>query len=692
MAEQEYVLCAWNKRLWPAKVKSGVAGTTPAPNAKETLEVEIIGMKKQISTSRADVLPLKEELIEKIAVSLDQRSNSSEVVEELKYRHSLKIALDVLTRNSSAGPGAASGGPKAGLSQESSAGSISRTPLPSCRLLFNSEEKVEPVASKRKRELKNNPQPEGTKPQTQKVSLVLEERAGSRTDPLKCDAGDVDNGPDCQAPASRSQLKRRGLNRRLLTKSKPGNQILEPKEERNMGERQQPSDAGSPESCGNDSPRLLAEGGSPCGSDRGRRANSRRLLTRTFVASLCPGTSEDLEKSISSESESLAKQLDGRKKPKSLKRVNGEQETGTAGPSSKKWKCEKDSEASWLEPSEVVISKSPSPPSSLLEEEEEDEELPCVLSLQEPQAIEEGILVWCKLRGYPYWPAVVKTVRRKHKKACVLLIDGSTNEKKRGFSVPFGNLKHFDCKEKQDLIDRAKEGYRQEIEWCIRLISDYRIRVGCHSFTGSFLEYFAADISYPVRKESYHSSDQMTFLNKAEEDVEESPSETSNPTPRRKLLPDRSRAARDRENKKIVEFIVKTKGAEEHLLAILKSRKQSRWLKDFLNSSQYMTCVETYLEDEEQLDLVVNYLKEICRRIDTKNLCRIGGDGVKLILDVLLPEAIIYAISAVDDIDYKKAEEKYIRGPSVSRREREIFEEEILERKRQCKVAAAATI
>jgi len=130
----------------------------------------------------------------------------------------------------------------------------------------------------------------------------------------------------------------------------------------------------------------------------------------------------------------------------------------------------------------------------------------------------------------------------------------------------------------------------------------------------------------------------MTFPNVAEEDPEEPSSQVLPQKPSKKLLPDRTRAARDKANQKIVEFIVKTKGAEEHLLAILKSRKQSRWLKEFLKSSQYVTCVETYLEDEEQLDLVVNYLKEVYREIDTKNLHQIDGDGIKFISDVLLPE------------------------------------------------------
>ncbi|NXS39293.1 MUM1 protein, partial [Balaeniceps rex] len=642
--------------------------------------------------------------------SSDQSNDSSEAVEELKYRRSLKIALDILSQNVSPRQVPPSEeGPNTQLSQGNNAGSLSSTPLRRCQSPFHSKEKLEPETSKKKRRQKNNPGLKtDTKKQNQKRSFILEESTKAHESGTNLsnhgtrDSYNTSN-PDsqnCKIPESKSLPRQKKIKPGLLTESKPGNKVsLKPKEEKNKQKRKRPRGAGSPVLCRTDFPKdqaqPLAWEGSPlpvpCKSDTVvpvRRANARSQPRRTLLDSSCKSASDDFEKSISSESESLAKQSGRRKKPESLKRTNGEQETGATVSSCRKRKCRNCPESSSGPSNRGTLSDSfPSQQSlsrlsALVDEEEEDEELPSILSHQEPQSIEEGILVWCKLRRYPYWPAVVKNVKRKPRKACVLLIEENTNDKKKGFSVPLKNLKHFDCEEKQDLIERAKEGYRQEIEWCIRLISDYRIRLGCHSFTGSFLEYFAADISYPVRKEGYQSLVQMSFPNAAEEDVEESSSETSPQKPSKKLLPDRTRAARDRANKKIVEFIVKTKGAEEHLLAILKSRKQSRWLKEFLNSSQYVTCVETYLEDEEQLDLVVNYLKEVYREIDTKNLRQITGDGIKFISDVLLPEAIIYAISAVDDIDYKKAEEKYIKGPSVSKREREIFDEEILERKR----------
>ncbi|XP_035752456.1 PWWP domain-containing DNA repair factor 3A [Egretta garzetta] len=760
MTDQEYVLCMWKKRLWPAKVlcKTRVTGRACVTKAKEaSFEVEILGLQKQICVKRADAVPLKEERIEDIASNLDQKNNLREAVEELKYRRSLKIALDILNQNVSPGQALPSEGPKAQLSQENSAGALSSTPLRRCRLLFHSKEKLKPETSKKRDQKKTPGLKADTKKQPQKGSSLLEGSSaahGRGTNPSRWGTPGLYGTPssdsqNCKTPASKSLPGQKEIKPRLLTESKPGNKVsLKPEEGKSKQGRKRARGAGSPGSRRNDfvkdQAQPLVEEASPlsvpCKSDvvvPARRAHARSQPRRTLLDSSCKSASDGLEKSISSESESLAKQLDGRKKPVCLKWVKGEQEMGAAASSGRKRKrrnCpesssgpsdhgmlsdsfppqpkeEENKSASDLVANKVkqfqlpdfeedeglessdVSSKLVSPESlsclsALVDEEEEDEELPSILSHQEPQSIEEGILVWCKLRRYPYWPAVVKNVKRKHRKAYVLFIEGNTNDKKKGFSVSLKNLKHFDCEEKQDLIERAKEEYRREIEWCIRLISDYRIRVGCHSFTGSFLEYFAADISYPVRKEGYQGSVQMTFPDAAE-DAEESSSETSPQKPSKKLLPDRTRAARDKANKKIVEFIVKTKGAEEHLLAILKSRKQSRWLKEFLNSSQYMTCVETYLEDEEQLDLVVNYLKEVYSEIGAKNLHQITGDGIKFISDVLLPEAIIYAISAVDDIDYKKAEEKYIKGPSVSKREREKFDEEILERKK-CKTKVAS--
>lgn len=322
---------------------------------------------------------------------------------------------------------------------------------------------------------------------------------------------------------------------------------------------------------------------------------------------------------------------------------------------------------------------------SILEEDEDDEEPPRILLYHEPRSFEVGMLVWLKHQKYPFWPAVVKSVRRRDKKASVLFIEGHMDPKGRGITVSLKRLKHFDCKEKQELLNEAKEDFDQAIGWCVSLITDYRVRLGCGSFAGSFLEYYAADISYPVRKSIQQDVLGTRFPQLSKEDPEEpvAGSPQGRRQPCRKVLPDRSRAARDRANQKLVEYIVKARGAEGHLRAILKNRKPSRWLNTFLSSGQYMTCVETYLEDEEQLDLVVKYLQGVYQETGSRTLARVNGDRIRFILDVLLPEAIICAIAAVDAVDYKTAEEKYLRGPSLGYREKEIFDKQLLEERSQ---------
>ncbi|NWW25620.1 MUM1 protein, partial [Falcunculus frontatus] len=615
--------------------------------------------------------------------SSEQKQNMSEAVEELQYRCSLKIALDILHQTDSGTEMPPAGGPNPEFSRENSVGCAPPTPSRSS-LLRSRSKKLEPEAAKRKRkpqnncELKDDPKarsqgdsgaPEGsgkargsgTNPSKAPGSGASPARArGGGTNPARCGARD-----SCVAPAPDSHNCKKPE-----PKSSPRHRKIQPKTGNGVSRKPQAgrSQQGRKRGCRGDSSQDQAqvapeEGSLPVPSKSVTVEPPRKTGTQpggAFLDSSCGSASDELEKSISNESESLAKQLDGRREAEAGKHLDG---ASVASGTDRKCRNHPGS--------------SPGPSGAFPQPQEEENQDPSHLAGnkapdseedEEPKFFEEGMLVWCKLRRYPYWPAVVKAVKRKHRRACVLFIDGTTNEKKKGFSVSLKSLKHFDCEEKQELIERAKENYSREIEWCLQLILDYRIRVGCHSFTGSFLEYFAADISYPVRKEGYQSVVQMAFPNAEEEGAGESSSDTSPQKPPRKLLPDRTRAARDRENKKLVEFIVKTKGAEEHLLGILKSGKQSRWLKKFLNSSRYMTCVETYLEDEEQLDLVVGYLKEVYREMDTKNLHQILGDGIRFISDVLLPEAIICAIAAVDDIDYEKAEEKYIKGPPVSKR------------------------
>ncbi|XP_067308460.1 PWWP domain-containing DNA repair factor 3A isoform X4 [Pseudorasbora parva] len=329
--------------------------------------------------------------------------------------------------------------------------------------------------------------------------------------------------------------------------------------------------------------------------------------------------------------------------------------------------------------------------SVFMQEEEEDqdedeEELPSFLQQdnKKPLSISEGLCVWCKLRKYPYWPAVVKSVNHKSKKASILFIDSCLIDQKRirkGFSVPLRNLKRFDCDEYETLVDIAKEKYGSAISWSVELISDYRIRIGCGSFSGSFIEYCAADISCPVWKKYSEKKSVLTFPsqeilgeecdnsdNNTEDIVEEQDELLS-----KKVLPDRSKAARNRANEHLIDFIIRRK-VENRLLAVISGRESSKWMQALHKPSR--PVVDVYLEDEEQVDRVYRYLNKVCDSFPETNTCLENNqvDRIRLILDVLLPEAIIHAIAGVHKLSLEKAEEKYRRGPCFSNRERQEFD------------------
>ncbi|KAM4744021.1 PWWP domain-containing DNA repair factor 3A isoform 2-T2 [Anableps anableps] len=336
------------------------------------------------------------------------------------------------------------------------------------------------------------------------------------------------------------------------------------------------------------------------------------------------------------------------------------------------------------------------------ESEDEEEELPSFLMQKnnKPPTITEGAFVWGRCRNYPYWPALVKNVNRKQKKASVMFVDQAFTgiQKQKGFTLPLKTLKPFDCEEADELMQKAKETYEAAITWSLEFIEDYRIRIACGSFSGSFIEYCNHDMSYPVRRKyPQAASERLTITNDdiiMEEPCEEHKGDTVSEkhedvaTCPKRLLPDRTHAAHNRANEKLVHFIVKQRMVEKHLLAVIRGQQPSRWLSFFL-SAKRRRVVNIYLEDDQQLDQVYWYLNELYAKAVPKSPCLAevkSMERVPFVLDVLLPEAIIYAIAGVDNVSVKKAEEKYLKGRCISNRERQEFDlmiEQQMKRKSQ---------
>ncbi|XP_052020648.1 PWWP domain-containing DNA repair factor 3A isoform X2 [Apodemus sylvaticus] len=635
---------------------------------------------RRIQVKSSAVEALQKSHIENIAAFLaSQNEVPATPLEELTYRRSLRVALDVLNERTSVSPEscAVEDGTTLSQTEEPDADVASPASSASSPSFLGEDGQAVAVQCASKRRWESSP--ESLWPSSA-LGEDLRGKVGPKTDLSESGAP----GADVPAPIGDGSQDDSGL------QLGHGQESTTKKRQSNLGEkptRRRRSEPG------------LSKGESVAESE-GKALASPRLPSETCEEHPCAGVKGCDWVESSGTSGLLPASERSRRRPTKRPRLDGGQNppsrqlgTRTVGAVPSPGSCS--GEARTLrsagegdKPEEDPMSSEESTGfksiHSLLEEEEEEEEEeepPRILLYHEPRSFEVGMLVWLKYQKYPFWPAVVKSVRRRDKKASVLFIEGNMNPKGRGITVSLRRLKHFDCKEKHALLDRAKEDFAQAIGWCVSLITDYRVRLGCGSFAGSFLEYYAADISYPVRKSIQQDVLGTRFPQLGKGDPEEpvGDSQLGQWRPCRKVLPDRSRAARDRANQKLVEYIVKAKGAESHLRAILHSRKPSRWLKTFLSSSQYVTCMETYLEDEAQLDEVVEYLQGVCRDMDGEVPARASGDRIRFILDVLLPEAIICAISAVEAVDYKTAEQKYIRGPTLSYREKEIFDNELLE-------------
>ncbi|XP_040179563.1 PWWP domain-containing DNA repair factor 3A isoform X2 [Rana temporaria] len=315
---------------------------------------------------------------------------------------------------------------------------------------------------------------------------------------------------------------------------------------------------------------------------------------------------------------------------------------------------------------------------------EDDVDLPVIELKKEPVSFENGSFVWCKFKRYPYWPSLVKIVRHKEKRASIIFVEeclSDPNSQKQSFKVSLRTLKHYDCPEKQELLDVARKDYGKSVDWCDSLICDYRIRLGCGSFSGSFLQYCTSAISYPVRRECCKTK--LNFPSICQEICDPVPNITdSDSHVIKKILPDRARASRDRANEKLVECIVKSRQAERHLKGILTGKKKSHWLEKFQSSNLGVECQETYIEDEEQAELVVGYLQMLCETLSIQSKKLMNGDQTKFILEVMFPEAVIFALSATEGLSFEKAEKKFLAGPLLSKRERKQFEKQIMDKKR----------
>lgn len=689
--EVEYVLCNWKDQLWPAKVLSRSETSSDSKRKKTvSLEVQILSLDEKIEVDITETKILDKSQVEAIASSLVvQSEDSAPPQEETAYERSLKVALDILNERKNLSQASISHEEETTVMSDNEPQKLSDSPpRKKCRreegdLLKSLEENENPASMLTTSESGNSLPDDKSQVHTANDTIPSEMETKSSQNLTWCQTFPSFSEDDDEKDKKKIDISA------ILAVSSTVKEDEYVKDEYVKDEKFEPSLSSDIVTM----PKALKE-------------EETDICSETpDVASECPTFSENIEDPG-----------EGPSNPNPCIDATQDQpsEESEMGAATSSASCSGECQASVsisnpvpdyslsvnnersfqrldFEELEEEIQASNNSlqvntvSASALDDNEEDEELPRFVFHYEPRSFETGMIVWFKYQKYPFWPAVVKSIRRKEKKASVLFVEANINPEKRGIRVPLRRLKKFDCKEKQALVDKAREEYSESIDWCISLICDYRVRIGCGSFTGSFLEYYAADISYPIRKAIKQDTFRNLFPKLQSDNTVEQMVVTSQTKKMsfQKILPDRMKSARDRANKNLVDFIVNAKGTENHLLAIVKGTKASRWLKSFLNAKRFTPCIETYFEDDDQLDEVVKYLQEIYKQIDEGMLTRIKHDKIKFILEVLLPEAIIFSISVVDGLDYEAAEAKYLKGPSLGYRERELFDAKIIFEKRR---------
>ncbi|XP_042544109.1 PWWP domain-containing DNA repair factor 3B [Dipodomys spectabilis] len=682
----EYVLCNWKDQIWPAKVLSRSEISSDGKRKSTfALEVQILSLDEKVTVDSTETKILSESAIEIIISSLTIESEVSvSPREETAYERSLKMALDILNERANLSQEGILNEQETSTLSENVLQELSESPPhkkfrqhegDSVNYLEESEGPATLVAPTENDDFLSDDKSQ--------VNTAIEDELETKPSPNFCwnatyasfSDDEKEDKKKIDITAIMSTIKEENVDIKD-EKFVPflSHDFVVPKALKEEESDSSPEDQAVSSQCSNIAENIddPEEGPSNPNPSSDASQNQPPVETDMEAEPSCSTTSGEYQVSLSASNSVLDYSL-LRNEEGSLQRLDFELE-GEASAST-----------SSLSVQHVRT--------LALEDTDEEEELPRLVLDYKPCAFETGIIVWFKYQKYPFWPAVVKSIRRKERKASVIFVEADMSSEKKGIRVPFRRLKKYDCKEKQALVDKAREEYRESIDWCISLICDYRVRIGCGSFVGSFLEYFAADISYPVRKEIKRDTFRNLFPKLYNDDSGEQMSVTS-PTKRlayQKILPDRMKSARDRANKNLVDFIVNAKGTEDHLLAILKGKKRSRWLNSFLHAKRFMPCIETYFEDEDQLDEVVKYLQEIYKQIDQRMRTRIKDDKIKFVLEVLLPEAIICSISAVDGLDYEAAEAKYLKGPALGCRERELFDSKILFEKRRKPLPSTGT-
>ncbi|XP_052794046.1 PWWP domain-containing DNA repair factor 3A-like isoform X2 [Mya arenaria] len=323
----------------------------------------------------------------------------------------------------------------------------------------------------------------------------------------------------------------------------------------------------------------------------------------------------------------------------------------------------------------------------LEEEDDNDEDLPDVLTPVKPdvsaQDFQEGHLVWVKRRPCMFLPALVMQVNKMGLRVELF------NEKQEKVSLSYRNKKnllpyHPAKREILKSIESLPKADQEYFKTCVHRVNDFLMQRERDRIPTS--HQLSCDTSTTELKPDGCPLDDSPYP-EAECDASESASEGDGQeeAPGRK---GKTREPRPKDilSKKGEERLQKIKEKNENLLQFLLSEKMKVRLKMILRGKQPSTLHDIYtsgsmkerkkimyrgfgpIENEDQIDHLVNCYLDLIRQMKLDPL-----KYINYVLDVWIPEAVIYGLTKLKGYGKKKAEEMFNKGVRRTKEEIQVM-------------------
>ncbi|XP_006824778.1 uncharacterized protein LOC102803790 [Saccoglossus kowalevskii] len=297
----------------------------------------------------------------------------------------------------------------------------------------------------------------------------------------------------------------------------------------------------------------------------------------------------------------------------------------------------------------------------------DEDDLPDVLHTpaQNATRFEKDELVWVKFYRHPFWPAIIKSVRKN--KASICFLGYPLTRSSKGITVNTSKLKPFNCPNREEFINNGPQPdsiYYQVFKDCVQKADDYFRKRGLGSAI-SVKEFFMEDITRVPMDLPFLNELPGTLVENQSTDEElkkdeESKSSCENTQPRRGT-------AFLRRVQKLINFITKSKELEEMLIGVyhgtIPNRRHHVWHKGppserkKLKDNVFGPVIEEY-----QQEALINHFQNLYKK------CMAEDDSfvsIGYILEVWIPEALIFAIQKVDRLSKLEAIQKFNSDSSI---------------------------